>query len=99
VETALELYPELGDDPRYAEVTELRSTVLPRYRAWLSALSAQFLLTAFGIGDRELARARQLLDEAGEYTAADPSLESFVRSLENLLSIRGPSRPGEMRHD
>ncbi|WP_326799483.1 hypothetical protein OG946_32335 [Streptomyces sp. NBC_01808] len=99
VETALKLYPELGDDPRYAEVEELRNTVLPRYRAWLSALSAQFLLTAFGIGDRELAGARRLLDEAGEYTAADPELESFVRSLENLLSIRSPSRPGEMRHD
>ncbi|MFF0725946.1 hypothetical protein [Streptomyces sp. NPDC004134] len=90
VERALELYPEMADDPRYAEVGELRNTVLPRYRAWLGALSAQFLLTAFGIGDRELARARQLLDEAGEYTAADPELESFVRSLENLLSIREP---------
>ncbi|AUH39604.1 hypothetical protein [Streptomyces sp. CMB-StM0423] len=89
LETALELYPEMADDPRYAEVGELWNTVLPRYRAWLSALSAQFLLTASGIGDRELAGARRLLGEAAEYTA-DPELESFVRSLENLLSIRGP---------
>lgn len=85
---ALELYPEMGEELRYTEVTELRSEVLPGYLAWLDALETQFLLTTFGIGDRELSRARRLLDAAGAYAAADPGLEEFVRSLENLLSVR-----------
>jgi tetratricopeptide (TPR) repeat protein len=88
VDRALELYPELGEDPRCTEVTELRNEGLPRFLAWLDAVEAQFLLTAFGIGDRELSRARLLLDAAGTYAAADPGLEEFVRSLENLLSLR-----------
>ncbi|MBC9727903.1 hypothetical protein [Streptomyces sp. TRM68367] len=88
VDRALELYPEMGEDPRYAEVTELRSDGLPGFLAWLDAVEAQFLLTAFGIGDGELSRARRLLDAAGAYAAADPGLEEFVRSLENLLSVR-----------
>ncbi|ORT53638.1 hypothetical protein [Streptomyces sp. CB03238] len=85
---ALELYPEMGEDPRYTDVTELRNDGLPRFLAWLDAVEAQFLLTAFGIGDQELSRARRLIDAAGAYAAADPGLEQFVRSLENLLSVR-----------
>ena len=88
VDRALELSPELGDDPRYAEAAELRDEGLPRFLAWLDAVDAQFLLTAFGVGDRELSRARRLLDGAGAYAAADPVLDGFVRSLENLLSVR-----------
>ncbi|MFE7270056.1 hypothetical protein [Streptomyces sp. NPDC057623] len=88
VERALELYPEMGDDPRYAEAAELRGDGLPGFLAWLDAVEAQFLLTAFRIGDRELSRARLLLDAAGAYAAADPGLEEFVRSLESLLSVR-----------
>ncbi|MGO4430471.1 hypothetical protein AB4Z54_69845, partial [Streptomyces sp. MCAF7] len=88
VDRALELYPEMSEDVRYAEVAELHSDELPRFRAWLDAVEAQFLLTAFGIGDRELSRARRLLDTARAYGAADPGLEEFVRSLENLLAVR-----------
>ncbi|NUR00943.1 MAG: hypothetical protein HOY79_31770 [Streptomyces sp.] len=88
VDRALELYPEMGEDLRYAEAADLRSDTLPGYLARLDAVEAQFLLTAFGIGDRELSRARRLLDAAGAYAAADPGLEEFVRSLENLLSVR-----------
>jgi tetratricopeptide (TPR) repeat protein len=88
VERALELYPEMGEDLHYATAAELRSDTLPGFMAWLDAVEAQFLLTAFGIGDRELSRARRLLDAAGTRAAADPGLEEFVRSLENLLSVR-----------
>lgn len=88
VERALELYPEMGEDLRYAEAEEFRSTELPRFQAWLSAVEAQFLLTALGAGDRELSRARQLLDEARACTASGPGLDEFVRSLDNLLSLR-----------
>ncbi len=88
MDRALELYPGMGDDLRYAEAAELHGDGLPGFLAWLDAVEAQFLLTAFGIGDRELSRARRLLDTAGAYAAADPGLEEFVRSLESLLSVR-----------